>query len=123
MKVSKNFLVVFGLLDVFSFIRLFFSFKTDIVNGEDLTIIGIVKSVLIFSLIFSGVFSILKKKTGIFIYYGQFALRLLFMIMSLGFLLIFSVTSYIHYALIVIIFAFEFYRLIYSILLHKKKLV
>jgi hypothetical protein len=123
MKLYKNILIVFGVLDLISLILNFNLLKESLLNISTLPIFSYFQILLIISLLFSSVFSILKKKTGILIYYGQFGFRIAFFILSIGFIMKFSYHSVLFYILGVFVFIFELFRLIYSILLHKKKLV
>ena len=83
---KKNLSIVFGLLDLFSFVRTYKIGISMIDNIEHFPIMSILEILLIASLIASGILSILRSKISMIIYYAQIPLRLAFMILTFGFL-------------------------------------
>ena len=120
----KNILIVFGLLDLYSFVRLYkFGIKM-FDNIEHFPIMTILEILLIVSLIASGIFSILRKKISLIIYYVQIPLRLAFMILTFGFLLKLFGLQYdsVGYKILVgFTFLLEIARLTFTIMIHKRK--
>jgi len=120
---KKNLLIAFGLLDLFSFVRTYKIGISMLDNIEHFPIMSILEILLIISLIASGVFSILRKKVSLIIYYAQIPLRLAFMILTFGFLLKLFGLQYdsMGYKILVgITFLLEIARLIYTIMIHKR---
>ncbi|HKZ38448.1 MAG TPA: hypothetical protein VJ184_12400 [Chryseolinea sp.] len=119
----KKTLILFGSLDVIGLVnnytyienyleRLYFDFIT----------IGILT--LYASFLFSAYFLIKQRRIGIWIYYAQFPLRLLFMILSFGFLLrlprMFDDWMIVYDVFMWIILGLEILRLLISIRLDMK---
>lgn len=123
-NMKKNLLIAFGLLDLFSFIQ---SFKIGInmINSiEQIPILSILEILLIISLIASGIFSIMRKKISLIIYYIQFPLKLGFLILTFAFLFKlfgFQYNSNEYRILLWLIVLLEIARLIFSIMIHKKE--
>lgn len=121
---KKNLLIAFGFLDLFSFIQ---SFKIGInmINSiEQIPIFSILEILLIISLIPSGIFSIMRKKISLIIYFIQFPLKLVFVILTFAFLFIlfgFKYNSNEYTILLWLIVLLEIARLIFSIMIHKKE--
>ncbi len=121
---TKHILIVFGLLDLYSFARMYkFGIKM-FDNIEHFPIMSILEILLIVSLIASGALSILRKKFSLIIYYVQIPLRIAFMILTFGFLLKLFGLQYdsVGYKILVgITFLLEIARLAFSIMIHKRK--
>lgn len=121
---KKNLLIVFGLLDLISFVQ---SYKIGInmLNSiGQIPILSILEILLIVSLIASGIFSIMRKKISLIIYYIQFPLKLGFVILT--FALLFKLfglqyNSDGYRILLWIIVLLEIARLIFSIMIHKRE--
>ena len=121
---KKNTLIVFGLLDLFSFVDTYKIGISMIDNIEHFPIMSILEILLIFSLIASGVLSILRKKISLIIYYVQFPLRLVYIILTFGFLLTLFGLQYdsIAYKILVgVVILLEIARLTFTIMIHKRK--
>jgi hypothetical protein len=84
----KKLLIVFGLLDIVTLIRGFKNLDTEFTSASPYFLaIAIWTPLCYLSLIFSAYFLIRQKKIGLWINYGQFPIRLLFVVLSFGFLL------------------------------------
>jgi hypothetical protein len=121
---SRIVLLIFGLLDLFSFVRTYKIGISMLDSIEHFPIMSVLEILLIFSLIGSGVLSILRKKISLIIYYAQIPLRLAFMILTFGFLLKLFGLQYdsIGYKILVgLTFLLEIARLTFSIMIHKRK--
>ena len=82
---TKRALILFGLLDLVSFV-VTFKFVTKVIENIDrFSLLSIPEILLIVSLIASGVLSIMRKKISLIIYSCQFRLRVSFMILIFGF--------------------------------------
>ena len=121
---TKKTLILFGLLDLVTFVVTFKFLIKLIENIELISLLSIPEILLIVSLIASGVLSIMRKKTSLIIYYIQFPLRVTFMILTFGFifkLLGFQYDSVGYRILVVITFLLEIIRLLITIMIHKKE--
>jgi len=124
---SKYGLLLFGFLDIVSFIRtskLGLNLLDSSDYGFDLpSIMSVLGLTLILSLPISGILLLLRKKAGLIVYYFQFPFRIGFLILSFGFLLkIFQLplNSTAYYINLGIIILLEIIRLSLSIITHKK---
>ena len=120
----KKLLIVFGILDI---VTLVMDFKNPIDTGFTSaspyflaiaigTILGYA------SLIFSAYFLIKQRKVGLWLTYGQFPLRLLFVILSFSFLLTlnpFKLEDLSYKSFIVALMGLELGRLIVTIQIHR----
>lgn len=121
---SRIIMLMFGVLDLFSFIRTYEIGISMLDNIEHFPIMSILEILLIISLVASGVLSILRKKISLIIYYAQIPLRLAFMILTFGFLLKLFGLQYdsIGYKILVgITYLLEIARLTYTIMIHRRK--
>ena len=121
---NKNLLIVFGLIDLVSFIQTYKLGVSILDSIEHFPIMSILEILLIISLIASGVLSIMRKKISLIIYYFQIPLRIAFMILTFGFVLKIFGLQYdsVGYKVIVgITFLLELARLIFTIMIHKRK--
>ena len=124
---NKYSLILFGFLDIVSFIRTY-KLGLNLLNfsefGFDLPSIMIVlELILILSLPITGILLLLRKKAGLIVYYFQFPFRIGFLILSFGFILKtfklpFNSTAY--YIIFVIVTLLEIIRLYLSVITHKK---
>lgn len=120
----KNILIAFGLLDLYSLIRTYKLGIKLLDNFEHVPILNSLEILLIVSLLVSGVLSIMRKKSALVIYYFQIPLRIIFMILTFGFLIKLFGFQYdsVGYKIMVIIASLlELVRLTYSIMIHKKE--
>jgi hypothetical protein len=121
---KKNLLIAFGLLDLISFI-LSFKIGINLLNSiGQIPILSTLEIILIVSLIASGIFSIMRKKISLIIYYIQFPLKLGFVILSFAFLFRlfgFQYDSIEYRFLLWFIALLEIARLIFSIMIHKRE--
>lgn len=121
---KKNLLIAFGLLDILSFIQ---SYKigVNMLNSiGHIPILSILEILLIVSLIASGIFSIMRKKVSLIIYYIQFPFKLGFVILTFAFLFRlfgFQYNSNEYQILLWFIGLLEIARLIFTIMIHKRK--
>ena len=121
---TKKTLVLFGLLDLVSFAVTYRFIIKAIENIERFSLLSIPEILLIVSLIASGILLILRKKISLIIYYFQFPLRVIFMILTFGFLFDlfgFQYDSVGYKILVVTTFLLEVVRLIITIMIHKKE--
>ena len=121
---TKKTLILFGLLDLVSFVVTYKFVIKVIENIDRFSLLSIPEILLIVSLIASGVLSIMRKKTSLIIYYIQFPLRVTFMILTFGFIFIllgFQYDSVGYRILVVITFLLEIIRLLITIMIHKKE--
>lgn len=121
---KKNLLIAFGLLDLISFV-LSFKIGINLLNSiGQIPILSTLEIILIVSLIASGIFSIMRKKISLIIYYIQFPLKLGFVILSFAFLFRlfgFQYDSIEYRFLLWFIALLEIARLIFSIMIHKRE--
>jgi len=118
---TKKILIAFGLLDLLAFAK---TYKIMFKMIENFSLISIPEIFLIISLIASGIFSIMRKKSSLIIYYFQFPLKITFVIMTFGFLfkmLGFQYDSVGYKILLGVTFLLEITRLIITIMIHKKE--
>jgi len=120
---NKKILIVFGTLDIVTFVSNF-SYATNYFErlGFELLIVGFL--ILYLSLPISGLLLIKQKRFGIWISYMQLPLRFLFMVLSFGFMLkitkLFDNWVGMYDALIWVIIALELLRLVITIQVHRK---
>ena len=121
---TKKTLILFGLLDLVTFVVTFKFLIKLIENIELISLLSIPEILLIVSLIVSGVLSIMRNKISLIVYYFQFPLRVTFMILTFGFLfklLGYQYDSLGYKILIIITFLLEILRLVITIMIHKKE--
>lgn len=121
---TKKTLILFGLLDLVSFVVTFKFLLKVIENIERFSLFSIPEILLIISFIASGILLIKRKKISLIIYYFQFPLRVTFMILTFGFLFNlfgFQYDSVGSKILVVTTFLLEVVRLIITIMIHKKE--
>jgi hypothetical protein len=120
----KRILVVFGVLDIITLVR---SYRVLEDLTTDLTIfpwITLGSIISYSSLAVSAFFLVKQNKLGLWLTYGQFPLRLLFMILSFGFLLTLNrflgghKTSYDILAFVAI--GLEVARLVITVVIHRR---
>ena len=120
----KKLLMLFGLLDIISIIRSYEPITLLLTNLTDLYWLQLLNLALFILLGLSAYFLLNQRKAGLWLAYGQFPLRLGFMVLSFGFL--FSLHNILgghgdtHKILAWILMGFEFVRLFITILIHKK---
>jgi hypothetical protein len=120
----KKFLFFFGILDLVAIIQ---SFKqiTSLINGSLFVWWYILFAILYVSLLVSGFLLIKANKIGMWIYYIQFPIRLMFYAgLSFGFILlinpIFHFSESVKYGLYILCIVLEVSRLITTLYIHKK---
>jgi hypothetical protein len=121
----KKLLIFFGILDLIAFIKSFQLISSLIETGKITHWTNIVLAILFLSLILSGIFQILSKKTGIWIYYCQFPFRLFYSAgFSFGFILLsidlFPDFKQIFLILSILCMTLECLRLTLTIMIHRK---
>ena len=113
-------LILLGFLDIVSFWR---TFDTSLFNFDSWNhIMPILNAFLVLTLLASGILLVMDKKLGIVIYYIQFPLRMLFLILTFGFVV--SLTNLqidtLGYKIaLTLAMILELCRLIYSIWTYK----
>lgn len=121
---TKKILIALGIFDLLSF-AVTFKFGIKLIENIELApLLNIPEILLIFSLIASGILSILRKKSSLIIYYFQFPLKVTFMILTFGFLfklLGLQLDSSGYKILLYITFLLEIARLVITIMIHKKE--
>lgn len=120
----KKLLLLFGLLDIVTLIRSYQHIIPRPSSWTEYPLITITSSILYASLIFSAYFLIRKEKAGLWLTYFQFPLRMAFLVLSFGFLLItarlFNDQSAIYSIMMWFVIGLEIVRLIITIVIHKK---
>ncbi len=120
----KKLLPLFGILDIITLIRSYEHLIPSSTAWINSPLITIASSVLYTSLIFSAYFLIRKQKIGLWLTYFQFPLRMAFLVLSFGFLLItarfFNDRSTIYSIMMWFVIGLEVVRLIITIVIHKK---
>lgn len=114
---------IFALLDMVSFIRSLDGISAIIRLNAFFDIIRLVSLILFISYLATAVLFMLKKKSALLIYFGQFPLRIFFFSLSFGFLIDligFSHGQLANIILISLLFVLEIARMIYSIILYRK---
>lgn len=131
----KYSLIILGMLDIVSFLRAYksalymwdnvsaiISYNLGIGDKINAIWIPILNLVLFLLLLASGLLLILRKRIGIIIYYIEFPLRILFAILTFGFILkLFALQfdSWSYKVLFAFIGLLELLRLVYSIWLQR----
>ena len=120
----KKLLILFGLLDIVSIIRSFKPLALLVTNLSDLYWLQMLNLILFILLGLSAYFLLRQTKTGLWLTYGQFPLRLGFMVLSFGFLFsihgIFGGQSDSYKVLSWTLIGLECVRLFFTILIHRK---
>ena len=120
----KKLLILFGVFDIITLARNYKQIIPSPSTWTDFPLLGLSNSFLYLSLIFSAFFLIRQSKIGLWLTYLQFPLRMTFLVLSLGFLLL--TTNFLNkpeptYRIMLwILIGLEFFRLILTILIHKK---
>lgn len=83
----KKLLILFGLLDIVTLVRSYGHWTNLLGQWDNFHWITIGNLVIYLSLLLSSYFLIRQNKLGLWVTYGQFPLRLAFMVLSFGFLL------------------------------------
>jgi hypothetical protein len=120
----KKLLVLFGILDIVTLVRSYGHVTNLLGQWDTFPLITIGNLLLYLSLMFSAFFLIMQNKLGLWITYGQFPLRLVFMVLSFGFLL--TMTRFIdngqmlYRILMWGLFGLEAMRLLLTFQIHKR---
>ena len=120
----KKLLILFGVFDIITLARNYKQIIPSSSTWTDFPLIGLSNSFLYLSLIFSAFFLIRQSKIGLWLTYLQFPLRLTFLVLSLGFLLL--TTKFLNnpetpYRIMLwILIGVELLRLILTIIIHKR---
>ncbi len=122
----KIFLQLFGMLDIVTLVRSYQYIIPPTTAWSVFPVLTLSKTLLYTSLIFSAYFLLKQSKPGFWLTYGQFPLRLAFVILSFGFLFtvnrLFSSNAYSYIILFWILIVLEISRLILTMLIHRKYL-
>jgi hypothetical protein len=119
----KKFLILFGILDIVTLVRAYGHWTNLLGQWGNFHWITVGNLLIYASLIFSSYFLIKQNKVGLWLTYGQFPLRLLFMVLSFNFLL--TVTRFlddgqvIYRILMWLLLGLEVMRLLITIQLHR----
>jgi hypothetical protein len=120
----KKLLQLFGLLDIITLVRNYKHIVPSSIAWTDFPLITIGSTFLYALLVLSAFFLIRKQKTGLWLTYIQFPFRMMFLILSFGFLLminnLFNNQPETYGIMIWILIGIEIVRLIFTILIHKK---
>jgi hypothetical protein len=121
----KKLLIIFGLLDLIAVIKSLQLIISLIENGNITYWTNVGLMILYVSLIFSGILQIITKKAGLWIYYFQFPLRLLYTVgFSFGFMLLltnlFPDKKQTFQIISILCMILEFARLTLTIMIHRK---
>lgn len=114
----KKFLIAFGILDLYSFYNAYKNMPYFFDNYFGFSFLNLILIAATFSLLASGVLSILMKKAAVKIYYFQLPVRVLLSIFTVGFLsnlFNYSNASTPYYMLIAVIVCFEIIRLLITV--------
>ena len=114
-------LVLLGVLDLYMFYSTYWIFSQLV---EKINIPIVLETILVLSLLVTGILLILNRKIGLIIFYFQFPFRIAFFILTFGFILdIFRIPfeSILYKTTTVLLIILEFFRLAYSIFIHKNK--
>jgi hypothetical protein len=120
---QKYALTIFALLDAVSILRSYPEISSIFEYGPELNGLWLVRLIIIASFAFSAIFFMLRRKEALVLYYIQFPLRLLFMMLSFGFIIelfggVFGSSTY--WTAITIVFGLEVLRLVYTIVIHRQ---
>lgn len=120
----KRLLILFGLLDIVTLVRSYRYIIPPTLTWTYYPLLAVGNIAMYVSLVFSAFFLIRQKKEGLWITYGQFPLRIAFVILSFGFLFelnrLFSRGSRTYMIIFWILIGLEVLRLIYIIIIHRK---
>ena len=120
----KRLLILFGLLDIIALIRSYKYFIPQTLTWTYFPLIAVGNILIYVSLVFSAFFLLRQNKLGLWITYGQFPLRIAFVILSFGFLFelsrLFDKRSQAYMTIFWILIGLEVLRLIFTILIHGK---
>jgi len=117
----KRLLILFGVLDISTLIRLKDHALGSLNNLSEFSWGAIFEMLIYVSLVFSAYFLIRQSKIGCWLTYAQLPLRVAFYIPSFGFLIVFNKTLFNSPDNIVwLIIALEILRLFFTILIHRK---
>jgi hypothetical protein len=120
----KKLLPIFGILDIITLIRSYEHLIPGSTSWTEYPLITLAASVLYASLIFSAYFLVQKQKAGLWLTYLQFPLRMTFLDLSFGFLLLtsrlFNEPTAIYSIMMWFVIGLEIVRLIITIVVHKK---
>ncbi len=131
----KYVLMAFGLLDLFGFYRAYENGLNILLTGlwGDLKMGGLtdiiftaimtLNSILVLSLILSGLLSLFKPRVSFLVYYFQFPLRLIFLTLTFGFILRLpglQIDSWTYKFILAFVVGLEIFRLIFTITTKKK---
>lgn len=114
---------IFALLDLVSFLHSFQFLETLLIGEASLDFLRAMELCLIVSFLASSVLFMWRKKKGLLIYFFQLPLRILFMLLSFGFLfdvfgLLVGTAAYL--IVLGLVFLLELLRLTYSVFLYGK---
>ena len=114
---------LFGILDIITLVRSYNHIIPSSTSWTEYPLLTIASSVLYASLIFSAYFLITKHKAGLWLTYLQFPLRMAFLVLSFGFLLLtanfFNDRLAIYSIMMWFVIGLEIVRLIITILIQK----
>ena len=84
---QKYAVTIFALLDAVSILRAYPEISSIFEYGPELHGLWLIRLIIIASFAFPAVFFMLRRKEALVLYYIQFPLRLLFMMLSFGFVI------------------------------------
>jgi len=119
----KNLLIVFGVLDLVNFYRIYQLIPTIYNRIGELSVFSLISVLTTAWLLVVGILSILKKKSGIYAYYIQLPFRFLFASLTFSFLAFIFKPSYpsiSFYIISISIVLLEIARLVLTIIIHKR---
>lgn len=119
----KRLLILFGVLDIITLIRLKESALSNLTSLSKFDWVALLATLIYISLVFSAYFLIRQSKVGCLLTYAQLPLRVAFFIPSFGFFIaydraFFSAPDNIVWLMI----ALEIFRLFFTILIHRRLL-
>jgi hypothetical protein len=121
----KRLIMLFGILDLIALIYSFDHLIKILKIGHIFLWMNLIWLTLYFSLIFSGILLLKTSKTGFWVYYAQFPIKILMIAgLSVGFLLMLRRLApdnkYFAYGVIITCLVIEIGRLIVTIIIQKK---
>ncbi len=120
----KRLLSLFGLLDIVTLIRSYRFIIPPTLTWKYYPLLAVGNITMYVSLVFSALFLIRQKKIGLLITYGQFPLRLAYVILSFGFLFeinrLFDKRIESYMIIFWVLIGLEVLRLTYTIIIHRK---
>ena len=122
-KNMKRLLVLFGVLDIITLIRLKEHALHNLTSLYKFDWVALLATLIYISLAFSAYFLLRQSKVGCWLTYAQLPLRVAFFIPSFGFLIVYDKAFFNAPDNIVwLVIGLELFRLLFTILIHRRLL-